>query len=133
MTMSSSSPFTASDPFVECFQVHREYVDRALALADRLQPTAPRDSADLRHGGASLHLSALQALSTSDEQATVRAWLECELGDQQIRRATYRALRHQAIGSEDYDRLFAAAVRAGSARSEQLLRLRQRLRLMAIV
>jgi hypothetical protein len=122
-------PLHASD----CFAAHNQLADRAHALSRYLRNENVQESDILRLGAVCLQIAAEQALAAREERQAIRSWVECEIGEMQIRGATYRALAHGHIGNPEYDVTFRAAMKATRARREELLRLRRRLRQLAVI
>jgi hypothetical protein len=122
----------STQPLHHCFAVHRELTIIASELARRLG--AGFDDSDLLRLGAScVDIAAQHALAARDEREAIRSWAQCELGDRQIRAATYRALASGRIDNPEYDRTFGAAIVATRVRRDELLRLRRRLRALAVI
>ena len=96
-------------------------------LAQRIVRRATTEHDLLRLGASCLRISAERALGSSDPYAAARAWNECALGEQQIRMATFRALKKGIITNFQYDQLFLAATAAVRAREREIGRLRERL------
>src|SRR5262249_1023213 len=83
-------------PLGDCFKAQRALSSAASELARRLQSFHPE--ADLlRLGAMCVQLGAEQALQARDPRAAMRSWRECYLGEMQIRRMTYHALRDRCI------------------------------------
>ncbi len=126
---SSESPTSPAS----CLAAQRALVQGAKQLLMRL----PFDAADagdlLRLGAACVHFAAERAFMTHHEQEAVRSWKECDLGEKQIRRATFRALKAGHIQNADYDQLFHVANEANRIRQRELTRLRRSLRQNAVV
>jgi len=117
----------------DCFAAHHELADRAHALSRFLRHTNADESDLLRLGAVCLQIASERALGAREEREAIRSWVECEIGDLQIRGATYRALALGHIGNPDYDETFRAASQATRARRDELLRLRRRLRQLAVI
>jgi hypothetical protein len=120
-------------PVAECYAAHRALITEARRLSRQLQRALPDESDLLRFGATCVDLAAQQALAARDDRQAVRGWAECDIGDRQIRIATYRALAHQVITTAEYDDTFATSIRAANARRDEMLRLRRRLRLDAVI
>lgn len=117
---------------VECFSLHRGLCEQARAVMRRL-PFCARDARErLRRAICCMVVAGERALGARDESEALRSWLECELGERQIRVAAYRALRKRAIADADYEALFAVANQASRARRQVLVRLRRRMRLLLV-
>jgi hypothetical protein len=120
-------------PLADCYAAHQELFERATVLS-RLLAQASTDESDLLRLGAScVGIGSRQALAARDLREAILGWSECELGDRQIRGATYRAYRKGRIRTRDYDFTFGAAIHATRARRDELLRLRRQLRQLAII
>jgi hypothetical protein len=122
-----------TQPLADCFALHCSLVEHAHLLARRLGPVCADQSDRLRLGAGCVSIAAQRALATRDEREAIRSWSECELGDRQIRSATYHALALGRIDNFIYDRTFAAAIEATRARRDEMLRLRRRVRLLSVV
>jgi hypothetical protein len=120
-------------PMVDCFVAHRALVDRASVLSRRLERAATHESDLLRLGASCVRISSEQALAAPDERQAIRAWNECERGERQIRSATYHAFRKGRLDRPAYDETFGTASHAARARRGELLRLRRRLRQLAVI
>jgi hypothetical protein len=121
------------DHFVACFHAQRRVLDEARRLERRLQPIAPERAAQLHEAAEQLRRGAQRALGAVDERAVVRAWLDCQAAERRVRGVTFRALARGLIANADYDRVFWVAAAAAEARGRQLERMRQRLRLLAVI
>jgi hypothetical protein len=131
-SLDSAQPDSPAGP-ASCLRAQRALVQAAKQLIQRM-PLAAADATDLlRLGLACVHFAAERAFMTHYEQEAVRAWKECELGERQIRRATFRALRAGDIQNQDYDELFRIANQAKRSRERELTRLRQRLHQLAVI
>jgi hypothetical protein len=111
----------------DCFAAHRVLSERAGTLSRALHGSDGDASDLLRLGATCIRLASERALAARDEMIAIRGWRECGLGDQQIRAATYRALRAGLIGTSIYDATFATAIWAARVRSDEIVRLRRRL------
>jgi hypothetical protein len=112
-------------PLYLCYQAHQELVRRAGALLQRIGRT---DDADLMRLAAScIDLAARRALATRDDAEAIRSWRECALGEQQIRAATYWAMRRGRLHAREYDETFGAAASATRAREAEIDRLKRRM------
>jgi hypothetical protein len=118
---------------VECLAGHRHLVESARELMRRL-PLRAQNSIDLlRLGATCITLAAEQAFGERDERRAAYLWAQCDAGEQQIRRATYHALRNGYIRNRDYDALFLVARDARQARRAELDRLRRKLRQRSMI
>jgi hypothetical protein len=118
---------------VDCLALQRRLVHTARELSRKL-PLAAVDVTDLlRLGFTCVHFAGERAFATHNEQEQVLAWKECELGERQIRRATFQALKAGWIQNQDYDQLFQIANHAKRIRDRELSRLRRRLRQLSVV
>jgi hypothetical protein len=129
-TISDDEP---TRPMVDCFVAHRVLVEHAAGLSRRLERAATDESDLLRLGATCVRIAAEQALAAPDERRAIRAWNECERGERQIRSATYHAFRKGRLDRPAYDQTFGTASHAARARSGELLRLRRRLRQLAVI
>ena len=117
----------------DCLSAQRRMARAALELMAHLPPRAQHLTDLLRLGASCVQLAAEQAFTARHERDAMRGWDECELGERQIRSATYQALRGGFIKSRDYDQVFHAAAQATRARRDETLRLRRRLRQLAVI
>jgi hypothetical protein len=120
-------------PLVDCFAMHRGLVQEAQRMSQRLPPGCANTVDTLRLAAGCVSLGAQRALIARDERDAIAGWIDCRLGDRQIRHATYRALSAGHIDTRQYDRVFAAAISATRAREDELLRLRRRLHRYALI
>jgi hypothetical protein len=118
---------------VECLTAQRQLVQLALDLMRRLPLRAENHGDLLRLGATCLSLAAEQAFGEHDDRKAVVLWAQCDAGERQIRSATYHVLRNGFIRNRDYDQIFASAKQARHARHDEMLRLRRRLRQLALV
>jgi hypothetical protein len=114
-------------PLHECFAAHRALSESAGSLSRRLHGRDADASDLLRLGAVCIRLAAERALAARHEGEAIHGWRQCSLGDQQIRAATYRALRAGLIDTTTYDRTLALAIAAARSRTDELVRLRRRL------
>jgi hypothetical protein len=114
-----------------CVAVHRLLSTDAGQLADRLRPVALEESDRLRLAAACVTL-ALKEVFAPDDRRVIRGWTECIRAERQIRVGVARALERRLIAAADYDRFFRLVRDATRLRTEQLSRLRQRLRREAV-
>src|SRR5262249_50649584 len=98
--------------------------ERAARLARLIAPRSPDDADQLRLGSSCVQIASQQALASRSERDAIYGWSQCALGDRQIRRATYWALRGGPIAVDDYDVTFSAAIAATRARFCEIQRLR---------
>ena len=113
-------------PHHTCFQAHQQLVHKAGLLLRRI--AARDEAADLmRLAAGCIDLAARRALAARDLMEAIRGWRECGLGEQQIRAATYWALRRGHIQVRDYDETFRAAASATRAREAEIERLKRQL------
>jgi hypothetical protein len=120
-------------PLADCFAAHRELFDRATLLSLFVARFAADQSDLLRLAASCVAIGARRALAARDPRDAILAWGECELGERQIRGATYRAYRSGLLEQRDYDHAFAVAVKAARARRDETLRLRRQLRQLSII
>lgn len=113
-----------TQPLYACFQAHQELIRRTSALLQRIGPR-DQDADLLRMAASCVDLAARRALATRNEAEAIRSWRECALGEQQIRAATYWAMRRGHIGTRDYDAAFGAAASAARAREAEIDRLKR--------
>src|SRR5205823_5175433 len=85
----------------DCFAVHRKLAGSAILLARRLGSWG-QEADQLRLGASCVQIAAERALAAHSEREAILGWSECELGDRQIRGATYRALAAGQIGNGEY-------------------------------
>ncbi len=116
----------------DCFAVHKKLAGSAILLARRLGSWG-HEADQLRLGASCIQIAAERALAAHSEREAILGWSECELGDRQIRGATYRALALGRIGNGEYDETFDAAIVAARIRRDELLRLRRRMRVMTVI
>jgi hypothetical protein len=120
-------------PLADCYAAHQELFERATILSRLVAPLNVDESDLLRLGASCVGIGSQQALAARDLREAILGWAECELGDRQIRGATYRAFRSGCIRTRDYDFTFGLAVKATRARRDEMLRLRRQLRQLAII
>lgn len=123
---------TQAPPVHDCFAAHAELVEQVQWLAARMGANV-REAMALRLGASCIGIAAQRALAARDEREAILSWRECDLGERHIRSATYFAFAHGHIQKRDYDDTFEAAICATRARQDELLRLRQRLKLLSVV
>ena len=123
---------TVSQP-ADCLAAHRRLANAALVLMQRLPLRGDHLADLLRLGASCIQLASNHAFSTRHEREAIRSWAECDLGERQIRSATYHALRNGFIKTPDYDDVFRAAAEATRARRDEMLRLRRQLRQLAVI
>jgi hypothetical protein len=109
-----------------CFAAHKKLSEVAGVLA-RLLVTEFADADLFRMSGTCLRIAAENALGTRDPVEAMRAWRECAIAEQQMRLATYRALRAGCIEKRTYDDVFRLAGEVARVRDGERLRLRWRL------
>jgi hypothetical protein len=115
-----------------CFGLHRQLADAAVSLSRRLQ-SVHEDADLLRLGASCIHIAAQEALQASDPRQMLRSWRECALAEQQIRIATYRALRDGCIETRVYDDLFRLATKVARIREDERQRVRRQLHRLDLV
>lgn len=115
-----------------CFGLHRQLADVAASLSRQLQ-NLHEDADLLRLGASCIRIAAQEALQASDPRQTLRSWRECALAEQQIRIATYRALRDGCIDKHVYDELFRLAAKVARVREDERLRVRRQLHQLDLV
>ncbi len=120
-------------PLVDCFAMHRGLVLEAQRMSQKLPVCCGSESDMLRLAAGCVSLGAQRALVARDPREAIAGWIECRIGDRQIRHATFRALSQGHIDTRQYDRIFAAAISATRAREDELLRLRRRLHRYALI
>ena len=118
---------------VECLAAHRRLAQAAHEVMRRLPLAAENQSDLLRLGASCVQIAAEQAFGSRGERDAILRWGECEIGEKQIRKATYHALRNGFIKNRDYDELFRVAAQAQRTRSDETQRLRRRLRQLAVI
>jgi hypothetical protein len=115
-----------TQPLYDCFHAHQALIRQASALLKRI--SARDELADLMRLAAScVDIAARRALATRDQHEAIRSWRECALGEQQIRAATYWAMRRGHLDTRDYDETFGKAASAARARDAELERLTRQL------
>jgi hypothetical protein len=123
----------ASSQPADCLAAQRALAQAALELMQTLPPQDGQLIDWLRLGASCIQLASDQAFTARHDRDAIRGWSECELGERQIRRATYHALRCGFIRTRDYDGLFRIAACATRARRDETERLRRRLRQLAVI
>jgi hypothetical protein len=131
-TVATRAEMIDSQP-VDCLAAQRRLAHAAGELMRRLPLRAENAIDLLRLGAACVAMAAEQAFGARTEREAVVGWTQCELGERQIRAATYRALRAGFIRNRDYDAMFNISTQARRARNDELQRLRRRLRLLSVI
>jgi hypothetical protein len=126
-------PVNYAKPLSDCFAAQRRLFEAAHALARRVGRASEEDADLLRMGGSCVRIAAERAIASRVERDAIAAWRECELGERQIRLATYRAMRRGCIGTTDYDALFVIAARASWSRRDEIDRLRMRVQALSLI
>jgi hypothetical protein len=125
--MKTHATLPNKEGLAHCFAVHRSLAEHAQQLARRLATRSPDAADQLRLGSSCVDIAAQQALAAREERDAIYGWSQCSLGERQIRRATYQALRGGHIETRDYDSTFDAAIAATRARHSEIQRLRRQL------
>ncbi len=115
----------------ECFEIHKQLGDHTAIVYRRLGTLSPDEADLLRLGASCLKSATYRAITAANEREAVRSWIETEVGECQIRSATYSALRKGQISNLDYDTIFALAASAFRVRQDELARLRRHMQTAA--
>jgi len=113
-------------PLQVCYQAHQDLIRKA---GEILRSISPHDELTdvMRMAASYVDLAAKRALGARDRAVAIRSWRECALGEQQIRSATYWAMRRGHIRTRDYDETFGKAASAARAREAEIDRLKRQL------
>ena len=123
----------SKEEHAEHVELHHRLVHRANLLAVLLRISSQDESYLLKLGASCVQLCFNQALGAPRERQAVRAYLQCDLGDLQIRRATFLAYKKGKISHLEYDELFTLSIKATRVRQRETERLRNRLKRLALI
>jgi len=129
----AESPDNAASKELRCLSEHRRLAEAALTLGNRLPRHADELLSRFRLAVSCIQIAAEQAFGARQERDAINRWSEVELGEKQIRGATFEALRKGFIDNHEYDELFRVAAAATRARHDETHRLRRRLRQLAVI
>jgi len=124
---------SASAASADCLAAHRRLVKESLEIMRRLPLRAENITDLFRIGCSCLEVASQSAFAARSEAEALHYWEQAALGERQLRKATYHALREGHVNNAIYDRLFTIANLARRARHDEIVRVRRRLRQLALI